>query len=264
MNKTVILVGLNGRPSMRSVYRLLRGGILIDTEGGIRVYENNKAWLKQHTRTVIRTDDTKDSIVINWGMPTVRPYGATRIYNDSQGVSNSSNKARARQMMHSHGVRVPKPIDKFNYHSANYPLIWRPSYHNKGKQFVVLNFPLEVTEKNYLNSGYLSEFVDKDREFRVHVGGKKILAVSEKPPQKAKKWNEIKGQEFFQVFEWPTDVSRQAVAAVKAVGLDHGGVDVMLKGKKAYVLEINTAPTLYGCDFEIEAYREYFQSIINS
>jgi len=36
----------------------------------------------------------------------------------------------------------------------------------------------------------------------------------------------------------------EAIKAVKAVGLDMGGVDVMLKDGVAYVLEVNTAPTL--------------------
>jgi D-alanine-D-alanine ligase-like ATP-grasp enzyme len=39
-------------------------------------------------------------------------------------------------------------------------------------------------------------------------------------------------------------VKQQAIAAVKALGLDFGAVDVIVnkKGTKAYVLEVNTAP----------------------
>jgi len=271
MSKVVILAGLNGRPSMRAVYRKLNGGTFIDTRSAFLVYENNQGFLKQHTRTFIKPDDTLDAVIINWGMPDVTPQNAKKVYNSRQGVSNASNKARARRLMHSAGVRVPKPVDKYNYNSATYPLIWRPDYHHKGKNFVVIESADDLTTamymsnyRNYFTRGYLSEFVDKEREFRVHVANGEAIAVSEKPPQTSKKWNEVRGQEFFQIHEWPKDIETQSVKAISALSLDHGGVDVMLKDNKAYVLEVNTAPTLYGCDFEIEAYRKYFQSIIDN
>jgi glutathione synthase/RimK-type ligase-like ATP-grasp enzyme len=36
---------------------------------------------------------------------------------------------------------------------------------------------------------------------------------------------------------------------VAALGLDFGGVDVMVKDNVAYVIEVNTAPTLNSSDY---------------
>jgi glutathione synthase/RimK-type ligase-like ATP-grasp enzyme len=276
MKNVVILVGNNGRPSIRQVYRRLRGGVLVETHPSLRMYLNNKGF--KEDRILINPSqmyDTefRDYTLIRWGCCT--SIGRHKeLINPMAGIANASNKAEARAIMYRAGVRVPPPVTKSNYKEAKYPIIGRPSYHNKGKSFHIFECWEELDHYyktghsllsgKHLNIGYLSEFVDKDREFRVHVAGGKVIAVSEKPRQNSMKWNEVSGNEFFQVHEWPEDIASQAITAVLSIGLDSGGVDVILKDEKAYVLEVNSAPSLYKCEFEVEAYRKWFQSIIDS
>jgi glutathione synthase/RimK-type ligase-like ATP-grasp enzyme len=267
MEKVIIIAGLNGRPSMRAVYRKLIGGIFCDTRCDL-VYENNQGLLNQHTRSTLTDEDFKDATVICWGLPDkYTDVDCKRIINAPLGVCNASNKKKARTLMQSAGVRVPRMATYENHASISLPCVSRPNYHHKGKDFIVVNSREELLKHLAHPGRYVSEYIYKDAEYRVHVAMGKAIAFSEKPkPNNGDfKWNENPENPFYEVTSVPEDVKNQAVAAVKAVGLDMGGVDVMWKEEEneAYVLEINTAPTLYGCDFEIEAYRKVFQEVIN-
>ena len=62
-------------------------------------------------------------------------------------------------------------------------------------------------------------------------------------------------------FDLPEDCEKQAVAAVVALGLDFGAVDVVynVKEQKAYVLEVNSAPGLSGTT--LDKYVEVFKDV---
>lgn len=57
-------------------------------------------------------------------------------------------------------------------------------------------------------------------------------------------------------------VKQQAIAAVQALGLDFGAVDICvnLEGSKAYVLEVNTAPGL-SSPTVLAAYAAYIRGV---
>ena len=62
-------------------------------------------------------------------------------------------------------------------------------------------------------------------------------------------------------FDLPEDCETQAIAAVEALGLYFGAVDVVYNGreKKAYVLEVNSAPGLSGTT--LDKYVEVFDGV---
>ena len=62
-------------------------------------------------------------------------------------------------------------------------------------------------------------------------------------------------------FDLPEDCEKQAIAAVEALDLDFGAVDVVYNGKeqKAYVLEVNSAPGLSGTT--LDKYVEVFDGV---
>jgi glutathione synthase/RimK-type ligase-like ATP-grasp enzyme len=57
----------------------------------------------------------------------------------------------------------------------------------------------------------------------------------------------------------PSNIDEECILAIKALGLDFGGVDVAEVCNKAYVLEVNTAPHLtpYSARKMAQALREY-------
>lgn len=106
----------------------------------------------------------------------------------------------------------------------------------------------------------------KSHEFRVHVLNKEIIDAQRKirdPDREPLDWKVRSHNNGFIYVRGgvvlPEDVQRQAIAAVVASGLDFGAADVIWsdKRRKAWVLEINTAPGLEGQT--IESYAEAFK-----
>lgn len=112
-------------------------------------------------------------------------------------------------------------------------------------------------------SDFFSVYKKKKDEYRVHVIGDKIILVQKKslrltddegnPVNKDDIDFRIRNHANGFIFKRndidpPKDVLDQAFAAVKAVGLDFGAVDVIYNNyeRQAYVLEVNTAPGLEG------------------
>lgn len=108
-----------------------------------------------------------------------------------------------------------------------------------------------------------TKYIPKKYEFRVHVVDGRVIALHRKamrvnrdedlpigyqPNWRIRSYNNGFIFERNIPFEVPAIVGEQAVAAVKAAGLDFGGVDVIYNQmrNKAYVIEINTAPGIEG------------------
>lgn len=102
------------------------------------------------------------------------------------------------------------------------------------------------------------KYVPKKQEYRIHVCGGEAVDIQRKARRKdvaddAINWkvrNHDNGFIFARNEDGvvPDDVIKQSVAAVEALGLDFGAVDVIFndKEKRAYVLEVNTAPGMAG------------------
>jgi glutathione synthase/RimK-type ligase-like ATP-grasp enzyme len=118
------------------------------------------------------------------------------------------------------------------------------------------------------------EYIKKQDEYRIHVGRigdeKSIISVQQKRrrtsvPDSDVNWqvrNHANGFIFArQDTNPPASVTKAAVDALGASGLDFGAVDVIYNQsqEKAYVLEINTAPGLEGQT--ITDYRDFFKTL---
>lgn len=112
------------------------------------------------------------------------------------------------------------------------------------------------------------QYKKKKKEFRVHVFGNEVIDVTQK-----KKRTNFDGEVNTKIrnygngwvycredIEIPNDLFDQARAALEAVGLTFGAVDIIWNEKenKSYVLEINTAPGLEGTTIE-----SYKNAILN-
>lgn len=115
-------------------------------------------------------------------------------------------------------------------------------------------------------------YVPKKHEYRIHVAGGRVIDTQRKGLRA-----EFRGAEdvnhkvrnlangFVYVrndgHEVPAPVLEQAIGAVAALNLDFGAVDVVYnqQQRRAYVLEVNTAPGLAGAT--VASYAEYFRGI---
>lgn len=101
----------------------------------------------------------------------------------------------------------------------------------------------------------------------------KALAVMRKPRPKDKNqlaWNRSINEDPFEYVNWNecnSDSIKNAILesnkAIKALGLDFGGVDVITYGKNAYVLEVNTSPTLTSSEYVAERWGKYFDFLFS-
>lgn len=129
-------------------------------------------------------------------------------------------------------------------------IIGRPDRHSKGRgMWVITDVPtltkaLRGTRRKAAATHFM-ERVEAEREYRCHIFQGKSIRISRKDfADDGKTWLAVK----------PGDirlrtVREAAAAAVAALGLDFGAVDVLASGarnEEVWVLEVNSAPGLGG------------------
>lgn len=238
-----------GRTSCKEISRLSRTGIV-----SVR---NDKPFPADH------------DIVFRWGTTSNLPYKPRITINESNAIHWVADKATSRKLMADAGLSPKTWLDfnRFDEDEIIYDAedglaffsldedksyIVRPSAHAQGRNVhhcKSLSDVVEATDLYGKGNYYISEFIDKKSEFRVFVVSGRVACVAKKTPSdpSAIAWNVAQGGRFDNVRwgEWPIEAVRVAIEAFKLSGLDFGGVDVMVDADgKAYVLEINSAPSL--------------------
>lgn len=214
--------------------------------------------MKTEVELFIKPPDQLDTL-IRWGSVALAPHAIT--YNRAEAIKKASNKALCRQILKETEVPVPKPTERP-------PCIGRPARHSSGRNFFYCRNRRQVKEAKRKGAVYFSQFYPKTEEYRVHVAHNKILLISRKVGNKdCLIWNKNKNGFEFETIrwkEWPENVIKVALEAIRVIGLDFGAVDIMGKPKQGrfrrykpvVVAEINTAPRL--ANYASQRYAEYF------
>jgi glutathione synthase/RimK-type ligase-like ATP-grasp enzyme len=271
----LILVGRDGRPSMKKVYSQMtaNGNLVVrrnppGKSGYLRIYSD--ANVNKFQKQSLNELSLAGKVVIRWGNRIEAETDKSSIvYNKSESIAKATNKKLTREIFIKEKVRCPLLVTPQTVKDADFPIIARPATHAKGKNFIVLKTRAEFTTHHdkHANAGwYYSQFINKTREFRVHCAHGKVLAIMEKAKGGDNiAWNRAQtGEPFRRISqkEYPFSVCFQALKACKVLGLDFAGVDVleiMENGKpQAYVVEANTSPTLNSSDFVSTQYARYF------
>lgn len=207
-------------------------------------------------------------VVINWGAGRIGPDLRPATVLNQNGVGEATNKLTAFQMMDEAGVRVPpfatseqEVVDQ----GLRFPVVCRQKLTgHSGEGIVISNNAEEL-----VRAPLYTQYVKKKDEYRVHVFGDEAFFIQRKArvlEAENPNWqvrNLAGGFVFVEAGEddTPADVLKQAKAAVVAMGLDFGGVDVVWNENegKAYVLEINTA-----CGLEERTANRYADAVRNT
>lgn len=192
--------------------------------------------------------------LIRWGCTT--KCEAKHTINKVEAIERANNKAETRRILQELNLPkriVPKTWFDFDswFHSGTLPVIIRPIQHAQGKQLYfcrtldsVRNAIFQISKTTDF---YISEYIEKEEEYRVFVMQGKIVWVAKKTPGNPKDiaWNVARGGYFDNVRwdDWPLRACRIAIQACKALDLDFGGVDIIKKGKEYLILEVNSAPS---------------------
>lgn len=288
-NKVIVTVK-HGRPSTLLAYGSMNeGGTLIQRRQVFKGTNPKTRILKKTYYRVFRDNnvevmhkennvDLGNSIVVRWGSREEFPTDDhTVVYNSAKAIKTATDKKLSRELFIKNSVSCPMLVTDTNIGRVNnFPIIARPLVHSKGRNFVTLRNQNEFLThyRTNKNGWYYSDFIDKSREFRVHVAHGKALAIMEKtrPGDGNIAWNRAQNDtDPFTYIKW-SDVDAQnlgfiikeAIVAVAALGLDFGGVDVMMRGNEAFVLEVNTSPTLNSSPYVAERWGKYFQWLFRS
>lgn len=218
------------------------------------------------------THDPLNHVVLNWGDST--EYGYANCLNQPSAVGVASNKVATFKALTEHDVRaVPSFFDKESAAKFLQGKVGRVVYcrtkvvGSQGEGIVVAHTVDELVDAQLYTGGLL----DKGRkEFRVHVFNGKVLHVQQKrrrngykeDPNFSDEIRNIKGGWIFGILDVniAEETKDTCIAAVAALGLDFGAVDVLqTPNGKGWVLEVNTACGLEGTTIDryVAAIEEY-------
>ncbi len=234
--------------------------------------------------SVVRSDaipsDPAD-VVIRWGTTSSIPSVPGQVVlNKADAIHTVYDKRGFRKAMADKGL-APKtwvdfadllddddtPIDPMVQ-----VMIVRPDHHIRSLDLNVCSSLSDVyrATKKY-DKYYISEYIKKDKEFRIFCAGGRVIAVVEKIPTNKDdvSWGCVDQGEFKYIpwTEWPLYALEVAVQAFQMSGLDFGAVDLVsqstgLSSPRAYVLEINTAPEL--TPYYRKTFTKYFDYVVQN
>jgi len=190
-------------------------------------------------------------IYIRWGCTSTVPHTPGRkIWNQKSAIHIVGNKAGFRAILNEHALCPSTWFDWKDVLPQEFPVVVRPQVHAQGKQVYFCEGPVQMfTAVDKCGPGYyISQFINKVKEYRVFVVQGRAVWVANKVPGNPDDvaWNVAQGGKFENVrwHEWPLKVVKVSIQAFKLSGLDFGGVDVMVDAHgNCYVLEINSAPS---------------------
>lgn len=206
-------------------------------------------------------------VVINWGSSQCPSFAPARVLNPPKAVSLAANKRESFATLAAANVPVPRFAT-----DATSALGWNSTIVVRHKLTGHSGEGIEIVEPgaDLPSAPLYVEYVKKEDEYRVHVIGESIILLQRKARNRDvenpnwKVRNHANGFVFVRSDVNPPEcVLSAAVDAIRALGLDFGGVDVIFNRKsgKAYVLEVNTAVGMAGStstDYA-NAIREYLK-----
>lgn len=252
-----IWIATNGRPSDGAAELAKQPGFVRARKGG-----------------KIKTTD----LVINWG--SSQPYGFknvnnVKILNAPNAVGIVTNKLSFFQFLF--GPESQNPYNGIHVKTVDWTDDPKVAQSWADNEFVVFARTkltghsgqgiIIVDKKQEVPPAPLyTKYVFKEKEYRVHVVGGKVIDTQQKirdPNKEPTSWK-VRSHENGFIFARNNinpdpDRDALAIAATGAIGLDFGAVDIIRdKAGTYYVLEINTAPGLEGQT--IESYANAFRN----
>ncbi len=206
----------------------------------------------------------RPNVLIRWGNGGGVGYTPTKVLNSKAAIENTVNKDYASRVFGENGIRTP-------VRSEEVPTIGRSAIHTQGQGFWLCWEHGQVTTAKHEGAEYFIKYIPVKQEWRIHVIDGDVAFVQNKYEQDRistafmgiqgfrNNWHKrIKAPEAAGI-----NVCLQAVRAVQLLGLNFGGVDVIisLEDNRPYVLEVNSGPSLPNTETRAP-YLEYFRRFL--
>lgn len=214
-------------------------------------------------------------IVINWGCSSwTRSVECEEVLNRPESVARAVNKLQAFKAMQGY-ASIPEftedRTEALEWLAEGFSVVARTKLcGHSGEGIEIAGMKGDYPQKNLVEAPLYVKYIEKKEEYRLHVFRDKVFFVQRKArnrevPDDKVNWkvrNHGNGFIFAHKDVDVPDVAKQeAIAAVAALGLDFGAVDLIWNQKKDkyYVLEVNTAGGLEGTTLEkyVEIFKEF-------
>lgn len=197
-----------------------------------------------------------NKVVINWGGsgPDLERKVATWI-NDPRNTPTAQDKIAAFRAMQNARVSIPGWTTDYNValqmvRDGTKVVARATTTGMEGRGITIV-----TEERNLPRVPLYTQYIPKKFEYRIHVVDGQMIDAQRKVRAAGHENKDFHVRNTANGFVFqrqgvtiPERVREAAIAAVAAVGLDFGGVDVIYNERRdsAYVLEINTAPGIMG------------------
>lgn len=154
----------------------------------------------------------KYDVLIGWGCKEPDDYAVGNtdtancklVINRLVNIRLAANKLKALGKMKEAGVRVPTFVPSSQIKTAlagktmAYPIIGRPESHQAGQGFWECKMLLDVDAAIRAGAKYFTQFIPNTDEYRIHVFGGEVLAVTKKTQQEnpARAFKTIRTEQF--------------------------------------------------------------------
>lgn len=193
--------------------------------------------------------DDRQDLLIRWGNRASVRLQAGFTLNPRRGIIQAGDKLGSLDLMRGAGVMTPDYGT--SAHHTNLPVLARMRNHTRGQDIRLCMNMADVATALREGSEYIVEYIPTAREYRARVVGDRCVRVSEKVLREAGEYVQYcRNYETGWVFMQPrvrlnAFQEAMAVAAVRALGLHFGAVDLVVGDDgHTYILEVNTAPAL--------------------
>ena len=195
----------------------------------------------------------RSRVVVNWGSTTI-PTWRCKVLNRPECVKKATNKLLTFRYLSEHGVSTPDwTTDKqvaAQWITDGSMVYARSIINGSGGQGIILC----TDSSNLPDVPLYTKRVPAKHEYRVHVFADQVIDIQQKRKRNGVEGNKyIKNHSNGYVYarsdlNVPEVIPILGLAAVKALGLDIGAVDIgyVERTNTAVVYEVNTAPGLYG------------------
>lgn len=219
-------------------------------------------------------------LIINWGCSTSPVWyrRGVKMLNKPAAVRVAANKLSTLTELRHAGIAVPDfTIEKHiaqNWVDNGEVVLERHTLTgNSGKGISMVrrdydSAHMEIPIRTRLKPAPLyTKYIEKTREFRVHVLNGEVIDYIEKKKRRTRPDNfspYVSSVHCGWIFArrgvvHSPNVTRSAIEAVTALGLEFGAVDVAYFNNLPFVLEVNTAPGLHGTTLVkyVNAFKRY-------
>lgn len=214
-----------------------------------------------------------NDLIINYGCSYWSFPGPVPLFiNSPRLVSYSIHKGQCLHILKGGDVSCPEFTINSNlaekWIEEGKPLIARKSFVGSGGRDAEY---MEQVPNNIREFVFFSQYIKKSAEYRVHVINGEVVDVQQKRKRNGvdadfKIRNHDRGWVFCRndIDAPDEEVLKESVNAVSKLGLRFGAVDVIWNNhhRKAYILEVNTAPGLEGTTFN--TYVQKFGEMIDN